>query len=119
VIGGVLSGAALPAPAPISSAPKSPIRVGGKLKAPRLISAPDPVYPILARQGKISGAVVIDAVIDAQENVVEMRAVSGQPILVLAATEALRHWKYEPTILGGEAIPVQLLVTITFVRPQA
>jgi protein TonB len=77
VIGGVLSGAALRAPAPISSAPKSPIRVGGKLKAPRLISAPDPVYPILARQGKISGAVVLDAVIDAQGNVVEMIAVSG------------------------------------------
>ena len=57
---------------------------------------------------------MIDAVIDTQGNVVEMRMVSGQPILALAATEALRHWKYEPTILGGEAFPVRLLVTITF-----
>ena len=119
VIGGVLSGAAAPAPAPISSARKGPIRVGHGVKPPRVISAPDPVYPVLARQAKISGAVVIDAVIDTQGNVVEMRTVSGQPILALAAMEALRHWKYEPTILGSEAIPVELLVTITFVRPQA
>ena len=118
VIGGVLSGAAAPAPAPMSSALKGPIRVGHGVKAPRVISAPDPVYPVLARQAKMSGAVVIDAVIDTHGNVVEMRTVSGQPILALAAMEALRHWKYEPTILGSEAIPVELLVTITFVRPQ-
>jgi periplasmic protein TonB len=114
VIGGVLSGAAPPAPAPISVAPKGPVRVDGKVKAPRLISAPDPVYPVLARQARIGGAVVIDAVIDEQGHVVEMHTVSGQPLLALAAMEALRHWKYEPTTLGGEAIPVRLLVTIAF-----
>jgi protein TonB len=79
------------------------------VKAPRVIAAPDPVYPILARQARMSGAVVIDAVIDTQGNVVEMRTVSGQPILVLAAMEALRHWKYEPTILGGEVFPCNCL----------
>ena len=115
VIGGVLSGAVPPAPAAINSAPKRPVRVGQGVKAPRLILGPQPVYPILARQARISGAVVIDAVIDTQGNIVEMRTVSGHPILALAAMEALRHWKYEPTILGGEAIPVELLVTLTFV----
>ena len=44
VIGGALSGAVPPAPTPIDSAPKGPIRVGGKVKAPRLIFGPDPVY---------------------------------------------------------------------------
>ena len=115
VIGGLLSGAAPPAPAAINSAPKRPVRVGQGVKPPRLILGPQPVYPILARQARISGAVVIDAVIDTQGNIVEMRTVSGPPILALAAMEALRHWKYEPTILGGEAIPVELLVTLTFV----
>jgi outer membrane biosynthesis protein TonB len=57
---------------------------------------------------------VIDAVIDAQGNVVEMHPTSGNPLLLIAAMEALRHWRYEPTILGGEAYPVRLLVTITF-----
>jgi len=116
VLGGSLSGAVPPAPTPIDSEPKGPIRVGGKVKAPRLIFGPEPVYPVLARQARASGAVVIDAVIDTQGNVVEMRAVSGQPILALAAMEALRQWKYEPTILGVEAVPVRLFVTITFER---
>jgi protein TonB len=112
VIGGVPSNVA--PPAPIVSAPRTPIRVGGGVKAPRLVSGPEPVFPVLARQAKIAGAVVIDAVIDTQGNVVEMKTVSGPQILALAAMEALRQWKYEPTILGGEAIPVRLLVTITF-----
>jgi periplasmic protein TonB len=115
-LGGVLGGASAGPvrPAAIESSPKAPIRVGGKVKPPQVLFAPDPVYPILARQARITGAVVIDAVIDTQGNVVEMQAVSGQPILARAAMEALRRWKYEPTILGNEPIPVRLLVTITF-----
>src|SRR5260370_26142489 len=85
VIGGVLSGAAPPAPAPINVAPTGPIRAGGRVKAPRLISAPDPVYPVLARQARIGGPVVIDAVLETQGNVIEMQTVSGQPLLALAA----------------------------------
>lgn len=111
VIGGNLSGPA--PPSPINSSPKSPIRVGG-VKAPRLIFGPDPVYPLLAKHSKISGAVVIDAVIDTQGNVVEMHPTSGNPLLLIAAMEALRRRKYEPTIVGGQAYPVRLLVTITF-----
>ena len=115
-LGGVLGGASSGPvrPAAIVSSPKAPIRVGGKVKPPQVLFAPDPVYPVLARQARISGAVVIDAVIDTQGNVVEMQAVSGQPILAMAAMEALRRWKYEPTILGSEPVPVRLLVTITF-----
>lgn len=113
VIGGVLSGPVAP-PTQIDSAPKGPIRVGYGVKRPRLIFAPDPVYPLLARHSKISGAVVIDAVIDTQGNVAEMHPVSGNPLLLIAGMEALRQWKYEPTILYGEAYPVRLLVTITF-----
>jgi periplasmic protein TonB len=116
VLGGSLSGAVPPAPTPIAYAPKGPIHVGGKVKAPRLIFGPDPVYPILARDGRISGAVVIEAVIDTHGNVVQMSTVSGPPILALAAMEALRQWKYEPTILGTEPVPVQFRVTIKFGR---
>ncbi len=112
VMGGVLSGAV--PPPPIDSALKGPIRVGNGVRRPRLIFGPDPVYPLLARHARVSGAVVLDAVIDTQGNVAEMRAVSGSPLLVMAAMQALRQWKYEPTILGGQAFSVQLLVTITF-----
>jgi protein TonB len=116
VLGGGLSGAVPPAaaPAPIDSAPKGPIRVGGQVKRPRLIFGPEPVYPLLARHSRMSGAVVIDAVIDTQGNVVDMHPASGNPLLLIAAMEALRQWKYEPTVLGGQAYPVRMLVTITF-----
>lgn len=112
VVGGGLSGPV--PPAPIDPASKGPIRVGGRVKAPRLIFGPEPAYPLLAKHSRISGAVVIDAVIDTQGNVVEVHPVSGSPLLLIAGMEALSHWKYEPTILGGEAYPVRLLVTITF-----
>ena len=116
--GGVLGGG-LSVPAPpvrIDSAPKgpkAPIRVGG-VKRPRLIFGPEPEYPVLAKHSRISGAVVIDAVIDAQGNVVDMHPVSGHPLLIVGAMAALRQWKYEPTMVGGQACPVQMLVTITF-----
>jgi protein TonB len=113
VIGGILSStpkAYIP-PAP---AAKAPVRVGGRVMAPRAITAPDPQYPSLAKQARIFGDVVIDAVIDAHGNVVEMQVVSGHPLLVPAAVDALRKWKYQPTILNEEPVPVQLMVTIKF-----
>ena len=116
VIGGVLGGTPsdIMLPPPASLAPKGPIRVGGDVKPPRIISRVEPVYPILARQARVSGDVMIEAVIDTHGNVVEMRAVSGPPLLIPAAIEALRQWKYEPTILAGQPYPVRLSVTITF-----
>jgi len=114
VLGGGLLGTAPPAPPRIDSAPKQPIRVGGQVKQPRLIFGPEPEYPLLARRAKISGAVVIDAVIDTQGNVVDMHPVSGNPLLEIAAMAALLQWKYEPTLLGGQAYPVRTNVTIIF-----
>lgn len=115
VIGGILSGTPktyIP-PAP-SQMPKAPIRVGGRVMAPKVITAPDPVYPSLAKQARIFGDVVIDAVIDTDGNVVQMQVLSGHPLLVPSALAALRQWKYQPTILNEEPVPVQLVVTIKF-----
>lgn len=116
VIGGIISGASrtyIPV-APTASGPRAPLRVGGRVKAPRVISAADPVYPVLARQARVQGDVVIDAVIDTSGNVVEMQVVSGHALLFPAAMEALRHWKYEPTYLNEQPVPVQLVVIIKF-----
>lgn len=116
VIGGVLSTGAKPiAPPP---GPKAPVRVGGRVKAPKPIIQVHPDYPALARQARIQGQVLIDAVLDEQGNVVEMRVVSGPPLLYQAAQDALRKWKYEPTYLNDQPIAVQMIVTITFVLGQ-
>lgn len=115
VIGGIISGAPkayIPAaPPPVQ---RAPIRVGGRVMAPRVIAAPDPIYPPLAKQARIQGDVQIDAVIDINGNVVEMNVMNGHPLLIPSALDALRRWKYQPTILNDEPVPVQLIVTIRF-----
>ncbi len=110
---GDISRAHLPSPVP-EAWPKSPLSVGGKVKAPQLISMVEPVYPALLRRTRVQGDVVIDAVIDTEGNVVEEHTVSGNEFLVAAAMDALRRWKYEPTVLDGQVFPVYLRVTIAF-----
>jgi outer membrane biosynthesis protein TonB len=113
--GGMMSGVAVPvAPAVVSEGPKKPVRVGGDVKPPRLISGPAPVYPILAKQSRIGGVVVIEAIIDEHGNVVEVRAISGHPLLIPPAMKAVSQRKYEPTVLDGQATPVNLRVEVTF-----
>jgi protein TonB len=58
--------------------------------------------------------VIIDAIIDEHGNIAQMNVVSGPPLLIQAALEALRKWKYEPTYLNDEPVPVQLNVTVSF-----
>ena len=93
---------------------RAPLSGGGTVKAPRLVSLVEPVYPPLLRRAKVEGDVVIRAVIDTQGNVVDAHAVSGNDLLVPAAMDALRQWKYEPTLLDGQVLPVLLTVTISF-----
>ena len=114
VLGGILQqGAKPPAPSTVGTR-ANPARVGGNVKAPVPIFNPQPAYPVLAKQAKISGSVNISAIIDAEGNVVEMKAVSGHPLLIHTALEAVSKWKYRPTVLNGEPIAVELIVTVNF-----
>jgi len=121
VLGGVLGGTELnapppppiPTPAPAPK-PSGPLRVGGEVKAPHVIFAPQPEYPALAKQARIQGVVQIDAVIDERGNVVQMKAVSGSGLLIPATMRAVAQWKYQPTYLNGEPYPVSLTVEVTF-----
>jgi protein TonB len=114
ILGGTMNGAPAPAAPVVAQASKEPVRVGGDVRAPRLISGPAPVYPVLARQGRIQGIVVIEAIIDEHGNVVQEKLISGHPLLVPAAMKALMQRKYEPTILDGQPTSVDLRVEITF-----
>jgi protein TonB len=115
VLGGILSSANSTVPPP----PKPPksnklLRVGGQVQAPRLIRKVQPQYPPLAKQTRTQGAVVIDCVVDKQGNVTQVKLVSGHPLLVEAALQAVRQWKYQPTLLNGEPVAVEMIVTVTF-----
>jgi protein TonB len=115
VLGGVIGGSVTSVPlAPPPPKPKAPVRVGGRVKEPRLISRVDPVYPPLAKQTHMQGTVVIDAILDEKGDVIEMKVLSGPPLLIQAAVDAVRRWKYQPTFLNDQPVQVQLNVTVTF-----
>ena len=89
---------------------------GGSVKAPRVISETKPVYPATARQAGVEGSVVVRIVIDKAGNVVDAKAIAGPEILRGAAVDAVRQWRYEPSILSGQPVSVQMPVTIPFRR---
>ena len=93
---------------------EGPIKVGGNVKEPRLISRVMPEYPVVAKQANIQGDVVVKTTIDLKGNVVDMKIVSGPAMLRGPALSALRRWRYEPSTLNGQPIAVQMLVTIKF-----
>lgn len=115
VIGGII-GSVGTRGAPLAPPPekRAPIRVGGRVKAPQIIYGPQPPYPALARQAKVQGDVTIDAIIDPEGRVVEMRVISGHPLLIEAALDAVRKWRYQPTLLNDEPVSIQLIVTVQF-----
>lgn len=96
------------------AAPSAPVGVGGDVKQAKLISSIPPVYPALAKAQHVSGAVTIDALIDANGRVTTMKVISGPTLLQGAAMDALKQWKYQPATLNGNAVPMHLTVTLQF-----
>ena len=68
----------------------------------------------MAKTQRISGAVTIDALIDASGRVTTMKVISGPTLLQEAAKDALKQWKYQPAMLDGKAVSMHLTVTIQF-----
>jgi len=115
VLGGILIGRNTVVAAPPKPVrPRGPIRVGGNVQAPRLIGRVQPTYPPLAMETRTQGDVVIDCVIDTHGNVTQMKVVSGPPLLIQSAMQALSEWKYQPTLLNGQPVSVEMLVTVHF-----
>jgi len=96
------------------SAPAAPLPVGGDVKPARLIFSVPPSYPKLAKSQRVSGNVLIDALIDPAGHVTVMNVVSGPTLLHQAAMDALKQWKYQPASLDGKPVPMHLTVTIRF-----
>jgi TonB family protein len=86
------------------------IRVGGNVEAQNILTKVNPVYPPLAKQARIQGTVRFNAIIGADGTVQNLQVVSGHPMLVQAALEAVKQWVYKPTLLNGN--PVEVITTI-------
>ena len=108
IIGGV--GGAPPPPKPVQGR----IRQGGNVTAASLINRVQPVYPPLARQTRISGTVRLHAIIGKNGGVEQLEVISGHPLLVQSALDAVRQWRYRPTQLNGEAVEVDTTIDVIF-----
>jgi protein TonB len=120
VVGGVPGGAPPPPPPPEKKAPPPPqrIRVGGNVQQAKLVRQPRPIYPPLAKQARISGVVRLSAVISKNGTIQELQVISGHPLLVPAALEAVKQWVYQPTLLNGEPVEVVTQIDVNFTLSQ-
>jgi protein TonB len=103
-------------PLPPKSAPATltrAIRTSSMLQG-NLIRRVEPVYPPLARRARVEGAVEVAAVISKAGTIENMRVLSGHPLLVHAAIEAVSQWRYRPYILNGEPVEVETQITVRF-----
>ena len=83
-----------------------------------MIKKVTPTYPPLAKQARIQGTVRFNAVIGKDGTIQNLTVVSGHPLLVPAATDAVKQWVYKPTLLNGEPVEVITQIDVNFTLSQ-
>ena len=90
---------------------RPPVRIGGDIAQANLIFSPKPAYPDSTRASGIEGVVLLQAIIGVDGSIANPRVISGHPDLGKAAVEAVKQWRYTPTMLNG--MPIEAITTIT------
>lgn len=111
VIGGIIS--STPVAVPKIQAPTR-VRVSSGVVTGLKIRDVKPVYPPLARQARIQGTVVLQALISKTGDIENLQLLSGHPMLAPSAIEAVKQWKYKPYLLNGEPVEVETQVQVNF-----
>lgn len=116
VDGGVEGGLSLETGLAVPPPPKpaAPVRAGGDVREPRKVQHVAPVYPPAALAARVQGMVIVEAVIAPDGSVRDARVLRSQPLLDAAALDAVRQWRYTPTLLNGTPVPVIVTVTVNF-----
>ncbi|MCI0350078.1 MAG: energy transducer TonB [Acidobacteriales bacterium] len=109
VIGGIIGSTSVPRIA----APQR-VRVSQGVTEGLLTRKVQPTYPPLAKTARIQGDVVLNAVISKNGSIENLRVMSGHPMLVTSALDAVKQWKYRPYILNGEPVEVETTITVKF-----
>jgi len=112
--GGVINGLIGSVAPPPKVATPQKVRVSSEVMEGNLLTHVDPVYPALARQAHIQGEVRLQATISKTGAIENLRAVSGHPILLQAAMDAVKQWQYKPFLLNGEPTEVEGVVIVAF-----
>lgn len=114
VIGGIVASTSkLPLPNLVPVAPKR-VRVSQGVIAGMAIHKVTPEYPLLARQARIQGDVVLSAIVSREGVVENLQVVSGHPFLIEAAVAAVKQWRYRPFLVSGEPVEVETRIVVTF-----
>jgi protein TonB len=111
VAGGIVGG--VPSVPPPADGTKR-ITIGGNVQQAKLISQPKPVYPPLAKEAHLSGVVRLSAVIGKEGNIINLAVISGHPLLIPSALEAVRQWVYQTTLLNGEPVEVVTQIDVNY-----
>jgi len=115
VIGGIVSAtsnlSAVPKFAPV--VPQR-VRISQGVTKGLMIHRVDPPYPPLARAARVQGEVVLKAIIDKDGNITDLQLISGHPLLVPSAIEAVKQWRYKPYLLNGQPVEVETTITVIF-----
>lgn len=106
----------LPKQLKATGAASQPIRIGGNIRAPRKEVDVRPVYPVAMREAGLTGVVPVEAIIGRDGTVSSVRVLSAQvhPAFVMAAVDAVRQWRFSPTLLNGVAVEVVMTVSVRF-----
>jgi protein TonB len=101
------------APPPVTTKPKS-VRLSSGVTEGLLIRKVTPTYPKIAIMAHQQGTVVLQAEIGRDGTIQNLRVISGPPLLVGAAIDAVRQWHYRPYLLNGEPVEVETQITVYF-----
>lgn len=95
-------------------AAKSPVPISSGVAAGQLLSPIRPIYPVIAKQARIQGTVIIEATISRQGAIDNLHVVDGPPLLRQAAVDAVANARYRPFLLNGEPVEVQTSIRVIF-----
>jgi periplasmic protein TonB len=112
-LGSLIGNGPPPPPPPKQSTPQR-IHVGGNVEAAKLVDKVTPEYPPIAKSAHISGTVVLHAVISKDGTVQQLKYVSGPALLMTAAMNAVREWRYRPTELNGQPVEVDTTIQVVY-----
>jgi TonB family protein len=114
---GVFSSETVQPPRPESvpvHTPSAPIRRSEGVQSALLTHRVDPRYPPLALQSRRDGVVQLHAIIARDGSIQSLEVLSGDPLFIRDALDAVRQWRYRPTLLGGEPVEVETFITVNF-----
>ena len=115
-MGSVPWGTQVPPPPPAVHAPPrlTTIRLSGPVVAAKAVYQPKPIYPHIAIISHTEGTVVLQATIGKDGSIQDLKLVSGPVLLVQAALDAVRTWRYQPTLIGSEPVDVLTEIDMNF-----